>query len=270
MPSNKSDDYLKELNDINEKFKSLLENDYGKKYLKSEAINIHNEPGSEVHSLALFSIKKTDVSLKNKITAADTLDMIKQSISTDFEKLSEELMEYHDRVFSSIDGQTDIDGQTEKSIGIIVKTFKSKKKKLENALNRFTIQEHWSVTDLGVEFELALVNFLKELISSIVEPISRGLNAGLGAEEHSVYQNVLQMFNTYLTKLGIYTTSYDVGHKLSEEEWHNVKPIRSDSCETEDITLKGVIKTIHSYPYVIGDNTLVLEGDVIMWSVNNG
>ncbi|TWX55787.1 hypothetical protein [Colwellia hornerae] len=264
MPSNKSDNSLKKLNDINTRFKSLLENDYGKKYFKLEAINKINESGSEVDSLAPFYIKRTNVSIKNKITAADTINAIKQSISTDFEKLSLELIEYYDRVISSIDGQTG------KSIGIIAKTFKSKKKKLENALNRFTIQDHWSVTELGVEFELTLVKFLNDLIVSIIEPISRGLNAVLGAEEHIVYQEVLQMFNTYLMKLGIYTTSYDVGHKLSEDDWSNINPINTDSCETEDITLKNVIKAIHSYPYFIGDNTLVLEGDVILWKVNNG
>ncbi len=262
MPSHKMDTYFKKLENINRGLKTVLENEFGKKYLSFDPAKTVSETSGTFDLLKYFSIDKTDASIKNKINSAEKLNTIKTTISVDFEKFSQDVIEYYQRVFESLDEQTG------KSISIIAKTINGKKKRLTSALNRFVIQDNWDVAELASEFELSLVKFLKELISNVIQPISRGLQATLGNDEHIAYQDILKMFNVYLIKLGIYTTPYKEGHKLSGDDWHKLNPI--DTCETEDKALKDVIKTIHSYPYFIGDDTLVLEGDVILWRLKRG
>ena len=147
---------------------------------------------------------------------------------------------------------------------MLFRSFKAKKKKLDAAFKRFTIQDHWGVTQLGSEFESILIKFLSELIKSTIDPICVGIK---NKAVSSVYQNLLKMFNCYLSELGVYTTHYDIGHKLSEYDWDVLNLIDSDDCETSDSSFKNVIKKIDSYPYFIGKNTLILDGNVILWRV---
>ncbi|PHR55774.1 MAG: hypothetical protein COA47_13595 [Robiginitomaculum sp.] len=253
MPSNQ---ILDNLNNLNKRFKALFEDKYDKKYFVVVPVNQKSEGDSVSDVLAYFTIKNSNLSICNDITSAEKLSEIKNIILTDYEQFSLEIIEYYERVCASLDEQTG------KSISIIAKTFKSRKKKLDAAFKRFTVQDHWGITQLCSEFESILVKFLSDLIENTIRPISTGL------KEHSVYQDVLSMFNAYLAKLGVYTSRYEVGHKLTDDDWHMLSPVDSDDCETSDESLKDVIKNIRSYPYFIGDNTLILEGDVILWRVS--
>jgi len=253
MPSNK---ILDDLNTLNKGFKSLLEDKYNKKYFVIIPVNQENENTSVSDVLAYFTIENNSVSIRNDITSPDKLNDIKTEISTDYDQFGLEIIEYYERASASLNEQTS------KSISIIAKTIKARKKKLDVALKRFSVQDHWSVSQLGSEFELVLAKFLKDLIENVIRPI------GTGLKDHSVYQDILSMFNAYLAKLGVYTSQYEVNHKLTEDDWNYLSPIDSEDCETSDSSLKNVIKNIHSYPYFIGDDTLVLEGEVILWRVS--
>jgi len=253
MPRNQ---ILDKLSTLNKGFKLLLEDKYDKTYFSDVPAAQESKSGSACDILAYFTIKKSSISICNDITSADKINEIKSTISTDYSQFSDEILEHCERV------STALDEQTAKSISIIAKTIKARKKKLDAALKRFTIQDHWTVAQLSSEFEFALAKFLKDLIENIIRPISTGL------KEHEVYQNVLKMFNAYLAKLGVYTSNYEVGHQLSEDDWNALSPVDSDDCETSDNSLKNVIKNINSYPYLIGDNTLILEGEVILWRVS--
>jgi hypothetical protein len=252
MPNNK---FLDDLNILNKGFKSLLENEYGKEYITS---NKESDTSSVSDILTYFSIQNSSVVICDDITSPETLDKIKNKIMTGYEKFTLDIIDYYGRI------STQLDDQTSKSISIIAKTFKARKKKLDAAFKRFTIQDHWGVTQLGREFESILIKFLSDLIESIIHSISVGIKEKAVS---SVYQHLLKMFNCYLSQLGVYTTHYDVGHKLSEDDWSVLNPIDSDDCDTSDGSLKDVIKNIYYYPYFIGENTLILEGNVILWRV---
>ena len=255
MPDN---NILDDLNSLNKRFKSLLENKYDKTYFVVIPVNQECDAANVSDVLTCFTIENSSVFICKDITSPDKLNDMKSMISSDYDQFTQEIIDFHDRVVPSLDEQTT------KSISIIAKTIKARKKKLDAAFKRFTIQDHWGVTQLGSEFESILVKFLSDLIESTIRPISVGIK---NKTVSSVYQNLLKMFNSYLSKLGVYTIHYDVGHRLSEDDWNVLTPIDSDDCETADKSLKDIIKSINSHPYFIGDNVLVLEGDVILWRV---
>ena len=252
-----SRDNLKKLKIHNIGFKGLLESQFDKKYFSELSIDSSNEEigGSTESTLSYFVIERNEVIIKNKITSAEELNKVKTSILTEYEKLTQRFIDYFGRA------EENIDDRTAKSVGIIIKIFKSRKRKLENVLNRFTVQDSWNVTTLGLEFELILGKFLKDLIGSAIRPILTGFN------EHPVYRDILNIFNSYLAILGVYTSNYKEGDTVCDEDWNYLSPISMDDCETSDITLKNSIKTVYSYPYVIGDGVVVLEGEVALWKV---
>ncbi len=246
---------LDDLDNLNKGFKLCLERNYGKAYfepvIKTQATV---EEGIDNY-LSSFEIDNKNIYVCNSITSSEKLNEIKYEIVNSYDQFSLDVIDYYERISGELDTQTG------KSVSIIAKFFKSRKKKLESMLKRFNIQDSWNVDQIAKEFEFVLVKFLKDLIENTIRPISIGL------KEHNVYQRLLGMFNTYLMKLGVYTRTYSVNKKLSEEDWNYLNPVDSDDCETPNLALKDVIKNIHSYPYFMGDNTLILEGEVILWRI---
>lgn len=243
------------LDDLNANFKPLLEDKFGKKYVSDIVIDKSSDGDSVQSYLSYFAIKRNDVVIKDQITSQENLTNVKNIIITDYEKFTQDCIDYYGRVHDCLDDKM------AKSLGIIIKTFKSRMKKLKNALDRFTVQDSWNIATLGLEFEQVLVRFLKDLIENTIRPISTGLS------EHQIYQDILIIFNTYLARLGVSTCDYKAGHKVCDDDWNYLRPVPVDDSETPDSALKNMIKTVYSYPYVIGDSVVVLEGEVVLWKV---
>ncbi len=86
--------------------------------------------------------------------------------------------------------------------------------------------------------------------------------------ENSAYNGILSSLNIFLSQLGIYTMDIDIDKECNYEF---VDPQECDDCETDDINKKDMIKEVLSYPYILDEKQIVVEGKVILWKVvHNG
>lgn len=237
---------------LNIDFKKLLKEDFKVVYIESKQINKENIEENIKNNLALFKIEKKRESIFLKITSIDKLDEVKKEIKSEYEKFLEEFLSYFDRV------EDKLDEKNIKSFEIIEKIIKNRAKKLDGIINKFSVEESWGIAKIQEEFYFKIQKNLADLVDSLVPTISTG------SKENSAYNGILSSLNTFLSQLGIYTIDIDIDKACNYEF---VNPQECDDCETEDINKKDRIKEILSYPYVLNDNQIVVEGRVILWKV---
>jgi len=100
---------------------------------------------------------------------------------------------------------------------------------------------------------------LKDIIDSLIPTILTG------RKESSAYDEILKYLNRFLSQLGIYTINLDTNKKYDNFDF--LDPQECDNCETEDLNKQDMIKEILSYPYILNENQIVVEGKVILWKV---
>lgn len=244
--------YFVEIDNINKRFKKLLEEDFKLVYIENKPIKEKNIKENIKNNISSFKIEKKKESVFLKITSVDTLDEVKKEIKSKYENFLDTFLDYFERV------EDKLDEKNTKSFEIIEKTIKNRGKKLNGTIDKFSVEESWNVTKIRVEFCFKLQKNLKDLVDSLVPTISTGM------KENSAYDGILNSFNTFLSQLGIYTMDIEMDKECNYEF---VNPQECDDCETEDINKKDMIKEILSYPYILNEEQIIAEGKVILWKV---
>lgn len=245
-----------EIEKLNIGFKKLLEDDFKLVYIENKKNKKEDNKEDFQNDLSIFKIEKNKESIFQKITSVDKLDEVKKEIKNEYEKFSAEFVGYFDRV------EKDLDDKQIKSFEIIEKTIKNRGKKLNGTIDKFEIENSWSVSKIEEEFYFKLQKNLKDILDSLIPTISTGMR------ETSAYDGILSSLNKFLSQLGIYTMDLDINKKCNYEF---VEPQECDDCETTDINKKDIIKEVLSYPYILNEEQVVMEGKVILWKVvHNG
>jgi len=241
-----------EIEKLNIGFKKLLEEDFKLVYIETKDIKEDDNKESLSRDLTLFKIEKNRESILKKITSVDKLDEVKKEIKNEYNKFSEDFLDYFERVENKLNEK-----QIE-SFEIIEKTIKNRGKKLNRTIDKFKVEDSWNISRIEEEFYFKLQKNLKDIIDSLIPTIS------IGMRENSAYDGVLFLLNKFLSQLGIYT----IDLKVSEIcDYELIEPQECDDCETEDNMKKDIIKEILSYPYLLNEEQIVLEGKVILWKV---
>jgi len=244
------------INELNIEFKKLLENDFKLVYIEQKEIKKEQNEKSSKNDLSLFKIENNRKSIFKKITSFDKLNEVKKEIIVEYEKFSEEFLDYFDRVENQLDEK-----QTQ-SFEIIEKIIKNRGKKLKGTIDKFNNEDSWSISKIEEEFYFKVQKNLKDIVDSLIPTISTGLR------ENPAYSGILISLNKFMSQLGIYTMDLKVSEVCKYEI---IEPQECDNCETEDKTKKDIIKEILSYPYVLNEEQIILEGRVILWKVvHNG
>jgi hypothetical protein len=248
---------FEKIGELNIGFKKLLEDDFKLVYIEQKQVQQEGNKESFQNDLSLFKIKRNRESIFKKITSIDKLDEVKQEIKSEYEKFSNEFSGYFDRVDNLLDEKN------KQSFKIIKKTIKSRNKKLNATINKFKVEDSWSVSRTEEEFYFKLEKNLKDILDSLLPTISTGL------KENSAYDGILSYLNSFLSQLGIYTIDLDTTKKY--DNFDLLAPQECENCETKDINKQDMIKEILSYPYILNEKQIVLEGKVILWKVvHNG
>jgi len=246
-----------EIEKLNIGFKKLLEEDFKLLYIEAKDINEEDNKETLSSDLTLFKIEKNRESIFKKITSVDKLDEVKKEIKSEYEKFSKDFLDYFARV------ENQLDEKQIKSFEIIEKTIKNRAKKLNGTIDKFKVEDSWNISKIKEEFYFKLQKNLKDIIDSLIPTISTGMR------ENSAYNGVLVSLNKFLSQLGIYTMDLDIGKKYTNFDL--LDPQECDDCETKDLEKQDIIKEILSYPYLLNEKQIVLEGKVILWKViHNG
>jgi len=242
------------INEINKGLKTLLEDKFKKIYL--EKIERKNNNEEEVCDLFSFKIDKKGLSIFEKITSIDALDEVKKEIIKRYDEFSEEFSDYFGRV------EDQLDERQIKSFEIIDKMIKHRGKKLKSTIDKFMVKDGWCVAKIKDEFYFKVQHNLKDIVDDLLPAISTGMR------ENTAYEGIMTYFNIFLSQLGVYTKVFEANQKC---DYEFLSPQECDNCETSDLDKKDVIKEVLSYPYILADNKIIVEGKVILWRiVNNG
>ncbi len=245
-----------EIEKLNIGFKKLLEADYKLIYIEKKSVKLDSNIKSSKNDLSMFKIEKNRESIFKKITSVDKLDEVKKDIKDEYIKFSNDFLGYFDRV------ENQLDEKNIESFEIIEKNIKHRGKRLNGTIDKFKAENSWSVSKIEDEFYFKLQKNLKDILDNLLPTISTGI------KETSAYDGVLTSLNKFLSQLGIYTIDLKVNEKCNYEL---VEPQECDDCETEDINKKDMIKEVLSYPYILDEKQIVVEGKVILWKVvHNG
>jgi len=244
------------IDELNIGFKKLLENDFKLVYIEDKQIKKESNKENFQNDLFKFKIEKNRESIFKKITSVDKLDEVKKEIKSEYDKFSEEFLDYFERVDNKLDEKQ------QKSFEIIEKTIKNRGKKLNGTIDKFIVADSWNLSKIEEEFYFKVQKILKDIVDSLIPTISTGMR------ENSAYDGILSLLNKFLSQLGIYTMDIDIGKECN---YDFLDPQECDDCETDDIDKKDIIKEVLSYPYIIDDEQIVVEGKVILWKViHNG
>ena len=241
-----------EIEKLNISFKKLLEDDFKLLYIENKQIKQEGNKEYSQNDLSKFKIEKNRESIFKKITSIDKLDEVKKEIKNEYIKFSNDFLEYFDRV------ENQLDEKNIQSFEIIEKTIKNRGKKLNGTIDKFIVEDSWNSSKIEEEFYFKLQKNLKDIVDSLVPTIS------IGMKENDAYNGILISLNKFLSQLGVYTIDLKVNEKCN---YAFVEPQECDDCETDDIDKKDIIKEIHSYPYILNEKQIVLEGKVILWKV---
>jgi len=241
-----------EIDTLNIRLKNLLEEDFKLVYIESKHTKEDDKEENLKNDISSFKIEKKKESIFLKISSVDKLDEVKKEIKSEYEKFSEEFLGYFDRIDDKLDEKN------LESFEIIEKIIKNRGKKLNGTIDKFKVEDSWGVSKIREEFYFKLQKNLVDLVDSLVPTILTG------AKENSAYDGILSSLNTFLSQLGIYTMDIDIDKECNYEF---VSPQECDDCETEDMDKKDRIKEILSYPYLLNESQIVVEGKVILWKV---
>lgn len=245
---------FKNMNKISDNLKKLLEKDFYLMVIDNKIIN-NNIDNKEY--LRLLDIKKENKSIFEDITSFDKLEDIKKLLLLNYEDLINDFMDYFDRV------ENGLDEHNKKSFEIIEKTLKNRYKKLNSIIERFQIENSWSVKNIKEEFFNIINPILEDIISSIIKASISGLKLS------NIYKEIIKILNRFLIKLGIYTRCFDINQKLTDDDFNFLLPQDCDNCDTDDKSKKDRIKDVLTLPYLIGKDNIVLNGEVIIWRMRH-
>jgi len=248
---------ITEIEKLNVKFKQCLENYFNLIYIEPKVVREETIQVNIQDNLSKFKIKNSKDSIFKKITSIDTLSEVKKEIKSEYEKFTDEFLDYFDRV------ENQLDAKQVESFEIIEKTIKNRAKKLNSSIDKFMIEDSWNTTKISEEFYFKVRKNLNDIINSLISTIS------IGMKENSAYDGILKSLNKFLSQLGIYTLELDTATKY--ENFDFLEPQECEDCETKDINKQDMIKEILSYPYILNKEQIIMEGKVILWKVvHNG
>jgi hypothetical protein len=242
---------------LNKKFDEVLTKDFGH-FRPITIVPKDSESGEDVNYLTLFMIEKGEKSLFGKPTSHDDFKSQKEKFLDEIDSFVEKFNDFFDRIEKQL-SETEID-----SLEIISKTIENRKRKLSSAVKKFKIDENWNLQKLSDEYLIAIEKNFSTFISEVVRVLESGI------DKKPSYQQVLQIFNSFLKNIGIFTLELEVGEKLDDEKYDFIQPEECDECNTTDKNLAHVIKNVISFPYMVSENRAVANGKVNMWRIVNG
>ena len=245
-----------EIEKINIGFKSLLEDSFKLVYIEKKETKKEKNKEYSQDDLSPFKIERNRESIFERITSIDKLNEVKKDIIDKYDNFSDDYLDFFDRAES----QGQLEDKQIKSFEIIDKIIKNRGKKLKGNINKFNIEDSWTTSKIKEEFYFKLQKNLNDIVDSLIPAISTGMR------ESSAYKGVLTSLNNFLSQLGIYTMDLKTGEVCNYEF---IAPQDCDDCETEDESKKDIVKEILSYPYILSEEEIVVEGKVILWKVKH-
>lgn len=248
-----------QVNKISAIGKNVLEQYFGKKYIEVKTKTPENRKNTNnSESFECYTIVKKEKPIYKKINSIDGLDKLKQEIMASYE---ENIIDYFWDLFDKVEDQ--IDDSTIKSLEILGKTFENRKKKMGSAFKKLKPEPLWDIDRIQKEFSYLLKNVLEDILNSTLDSISNGIKNS----QFSVYDNVLNIVNNFLSKLGIYTKEYKVGDKCDNElDNLNIRP--SDDKEIKSKDYQDIISSVDSLAYLFEEDFPVREASVAVWRVS--
>jgi hypothetical protein len=267
MQNNFYTNALGEIRSLLPPFRRVLEDNYGYTfivYTNNSDRPYNNSPTSEFGYLHLLIINE-DLSKKpilERINGPRSVSEITSEILESFDIFLNDYSCFFDKI-----EELEVDNQTTETYDMISKVLKNRKKKLENSLKKFhaEIVDTWDVTRIREEFCNSLSKSISDIIDSILRPCLAGIRS------NNSYEKVIKLLNEFLMSLSIYTLpDVTVETELSPMADDFMDPEESDETWTIDLTKKGLIKQLISYPYVIKINcniTPIMNGKALFWKI---
>ncbi len=251
---------LSKTNEISKKLKDCLEKNFGRKYIQAKVeVSENNATNlSSDNNLSFFEIKKTKPPIYTSINTSDDLSEYKKVIQNNYQKLIDD---YYDLIFHE-DLEDQLDDNTMESLEFIGKFLDSRKKKMESAFKKFVLDDSWSITKIQDEFSYVLVKLLKDILESTSISISNGL------KQNTVYEDVVKLFNSFYSYLGIYTKEYKANDEYSDNDLDSINPSVSQDDEIKDKSYQNKIKSVDSLAYLFEGNIVVLEANIVVWRIS--
>ena len=242
-----------EIEKIASKLKECLENDFNMIYLEIKGDSKENIQIDTQDNLSKFKIEKDKDPIFDKIISIDTLSEVKKDIKDEYDKFMNEFLDFFDRA------EDQLNDKDTQSFEIIEKTIKNRAKKINSAIDKFIPEDSWNTAKIREEFYFKIGRNIKDIIESLISTIS------VGMKENSAYDGILKILNKFLSQLGVYTLDLDTNTKYENLEF--LEPQECEDCQTKDINKKDTIKEILSYPYILDNERIIIEGKVILWKV---
>ncbi|EJF07581.1 hypothetical protein ThvES_00002930 [Thiovulum sp. ES] len=242
---------------LNKKFDEILTKDFGH-FRPIAIVQKDSESDKDVNYLTLFMIEKGEKSLFGKPTSHDDFESQKKKFLDEVDSFAEKFDDFLDRVEKQL-SESEIE-----SLEIIGKTIDNRTRKLISAVKKFKIDENWNLQKLSDEYLIAIDKNFSSFISEVVRVLESGI------DEKPFYQQVLQIFNSFLKNIGIFTLELKAGEKLDDKKYDFIQPEECDKCNTTDRNLAHVIKNVISFPYMVAENRAIADGKVNMWRIVNG
>jgi hypothetical protein len=250
---------LSKTNEISKKLKDCLEKYFGRKYIQAKAEDLENNTtnfSNDNNNLSFFEIIKTKPPIYTSINTSGDLSEHKKVIQNNYKKLIDD---YYD-LFEKVEDQ--LDDNTIESLEFIGKLLDNRKKKIESAFKKFVPDDSWSITKIQDEFSYVLVKLLKDILESTSISISNGL------KQNTVYEDVVKLFNSFYSYLGIYTKEYKANDEYSDNDLDSINPSVSQDDEIKDKSYQNKIKSVHSLAYLFEGNIVVLEANIVVWRIS--
>ena len=158
---------------LNDHFKILLQNDYNLVYFEKRVGQISDkmeEKEDDNQFLHLFEIQQKEDSIFSKISSIDDLKEVKEKLIQFYTQFIDNFESYFDRI------EDKLDEKNIESFDIIGKTLKNRKKKLDSSIKKFKTEDSWNIAKIREELQCSLQKNLKDIIDSLIRPISTGLH----------------------------------------------------------------------------------------------
>ncbi len=244
--------------EFNAELKTHLESYYKRIYIEHITKAQENNKTVVINSKDMFKVVKKLEPIFEKINSKKAI----ADINEDLTEINKDFI--HDMGYL-IDAVS-ISENDKNSLETLLNLVKNRQGQLKTYSSRFlkTLDENptWNIDNIKEQyFYKVLQKILKDIIENVIRVVDNG------RKYHTVYDEVLKIFNRFISSLGIYTCDHiKIGTSLNSDElWSLVAPQDCNDCETNDQSKKDTIKDISSLAYIFSDKYIVVPAHVTVW-----
>lgn len=200
-----------------------------------------------------FFIPKAEVPVYLKVTHVSEIDYFNKRILKALDKLKIDI----DKEIKRAEGR--VQEGTEEALNGIYRVITNCIKVSDKHLKKVNNEEGITITELREQYKESISKLIE---SRIIKPIIPSIYEGMKTGEREAYTKLLKHINEFLASIGIYTYKVEIGEEV---DYDYVEPVSNDKDITEDTKLEGKVREITRYPYIFSKESIVSEGQVVIW-----